>query len=94
MADTGVPTRTAPIPSEDAVLPSKKAEQAKLFRIAAESLERESRKELEGLQHFIQKKVLELGFSSSQFHVKATQVSFMESGTNLVMQVTFSYREK
>jgi hypothetical protein len=91
-----VPTRTPPLPPGmvEASLPSKKAQQAKLLREAAEAMEEQARRDVEALGTTISNRLSLIEFSSDKFTVQLRGVSFMEVGTGLVMQVRFDYAEK
>ncbi len=96
VAETNYPPMP-PIPLRTKVMPvrlTKRQEQARALREAAAVLEAEEVKELHAMELSISNAVAHVDFSTSTTAVSVKTVSFMTSGTNLLMQVTPDLREK
>lgn len=93
LADTNLP----PTPQRMAILPvkmTKRQIQIQALREAALKLEQDERAEIESLEASIRSSIAKLDFSTDKVSVGVKGVSFMSSGTNLIMQVTFDMKEK
>lgn len=88
-----VPVRTPPeIPS--LVKPSKKARQADALRLAAEVLEDDARRDLEAFGAVNSNRLSKVDYTVGKLSATVASISFMEVGTNLLIQVLLNYREK
>jgi hypothetical protein len=87
-----VPVRMPPIPSTEPL--TKKAKQAAALRQAAEMMENEHRRDLESFGWVNSNRLSKFNYSTDKLDATVADISFMEVGTNLLIQVRLNYKEK